>query len=159
MLKRWLMLMCLIMLVSCAYGVSDANAPVYPTYDPSLPNPIPASCPQNTTLDPATLSDELRALTPYWIGNQTLMVGHADSPVWRSGENQVWWRAAEQPSVQINLLEGKAPPAAITWQGARANVYASLVTLPTVGCWEFIATIKTELVRFLVYVYPARFAP
>ncbi len=154
-----LMVAVLSVLSSCDYRATDANAPPYPTYDASLPNPIPSSCPQNTTLDPATLTADLRARTPYWIGNATLLVGRADSPVWRSGDNRVWWRAAEQPSVQVNLLEGSSPPANILWKDAQSDVYASTVTLPKVGCWEFLATVKGQLVRFLVYVYPSRVVP
>jgi hypothetical protein len=156
---RGFTLLFLVALVGCSAGSADNNAPVYPTYDPSLPNPIPASCPQNTTLDPSAVAADLRALTPFWIGNTTLLVGHGGSPIWRSGANDVWWRADEQPSVQMNLLEGQSAPATIEWKASRPPLFASTVTLPTVGCWEFLTTVKGQLVRFLVYAYSARVAP
>ena len=146
-------------MVACTSGAADNNAPVYPTYDPSLPNPIPASCPQNTTLNPTTLAADLRALTPFWIGNATLLVGHGGSPIWHSGDNQVWWYAVEQPSLEINLLEGQSPPASVRWSDSSPPLFASTVTLPTVGCWEFLATVKGQLVRFLAYAYSARVVP
>ncbi|MBI1801414.1 MAG: hypothetical protein HYR71_07280 [Chloroflexi bacterium] len=159
MARFWLLLL-VGLLAACGPALSGAQPLPYATYDPSLPFPIPASCPQLPYQAPAALTAAARGLTPFWIGHDTLAAGHVGAAVWRSGENTViWWSRGGQPQTELNLLEGKSPPAVVAWQNTGPNLYTSTVTFPQNGCWEVIATTAESRLRFIVYVYPARFVP
>lgn len=150
----------LFMLSGCAFGAANANVAPAPTYDPALPFPVPASCPQPSYLNVSILPERMRQTTMFWIGSDTLAVGHIRGTVWRSGENAVaWWSADGEPTIEMNLLEGKTAPPSVTFQRAALPLYPSVLVLPQNGCWEIIATAGAQRLRFLMYVYPARFVP
>ncbi len=160
MLKQVMIVLYLSTLMGCGFGAANPNAPVYATYDPSLPNPIPASCPQPPYLAASALSDAMHAATPYWFGSPSLAAGHVGGAAWRSGDNAVVWMwASEQPRVEVNLLEGSSSPAGVKFLPGEAPIRASVITIPKVGCWEIIATTGANTLHFLFYVFPARFVP
>ena len=89
-----------------------------------------------------------------------LSAGKADGPVWRSGANRVVWSGSTAPpAVESNLLEGTAPPAGVIFDPGGPPIFYSTITFPKNGCWEIIGTSGAARLRFIVYVYPARFLP
>ncbi|MES4787696.1 MAG: hypothetical protein C4294_19930 [Nitrospiraceae bacterium] len=154
MLKRFTRLLLTSLLVGCG-----AQTPPYPTYDPSLPFPLPASCPQTPYRPASALSDAMRVATPYWMGKETFAVGHVGGVAWHSGENELVWHSDEQPSVQANLLEGRSPPVRVMWQPKAGDLYRSTLTIPKIGCLEILAATSTQNLRLIVYVYSARYVP
>ena len=145
------------LLAGCASAAPPATRLALPTYDVSLPFPIPASCPQNPYADPSQLTPLMRSASQYWIGTNTLAAGHPDGAAWHDGANRVQWASsAARPAVEVNALGFRAPAASLVNQNDTPPLYAATITFPGSGCWEIVATAASQTLRFVVYVYPAR---
>jgi hypothetical protein len=145
------------LLAGCSPAAPAATRVALPTYDVSLPFPIPASCPQNPYADPSHLTALMLSTAQYWIGTSALAAGHPDGAAWHEGANRVpWASSAARPAVEVNALGFRAPAASSVNQSDTPPLYPSTITFPGSGCWEIVATTTAQTLRFVVYAYPAR---
>jgi len=137
------------------------HCPVTRPPHPPLTPPVEYTEFLRAGIQPAALRETAVLLAPghFWYGNDALWLSlPADGMLWNT--KQPWWRASPgRLSVQGRRLDvpGPAPPvpvAAVPEDYGERGFQAAGWSFPQPGCWEVVATVGGQELRFVVRVVP-----